>query len=242
MAGARDSWIEEAETEKVKEDRQRSDFLAYRDHSNRVVDFHALRHTFISNLANGGVHPKDAQALARHSTITLTMDCYTHTSRGKLATALEALPDLRHDPAVETLKATGTCDGAETHMSSCMSSDMSEQGTSEGLRLTPDGTQERDSNTGRNERKPLVVASDRSRLSSVDSGSDAMHRAGFEPATFGSVDRCSIQLSQRCVESTKLEVRKRQLRDVAYCLTRRPSRQRANFLEEQDSYTKMRLL
>ena len=123
LAGARESWIEEAETEKAKEDRRRSDFLAYRDHSGRFADFHSLRHTFISNLANGGVHPKDAQSLARHSTITLTMDRYTHTARGKLATALEALPDLRHDPTVETLKATGTCDTTETHMSSDMSAD-----------------------------------------------------------------------------------------------------------------------
>ena len=33
-----------------------------------VADFHALRHTFISNLARAGVHPRNAQALARHST------------------------------------------------------------------------------------------------------------------------------------------------------------------------------
>ncbi|MCH8854074.1 MAG: tyrosine-type recombinase/integrase, partial [Planctomycetes bacterium] len=93
LASARESWLAEAGTEQAREDRQRSDFLAYRDHSNRVADFHSLRHTFISNLANGGVHPKDAQSLARHSTITLTMDRYTHTARGKLATPLEALPD-----------------------------------------------------------------------------------------------------------------------------------------------------
>jgi integrase len=44
------------------------------DASKRVVDFHALRHTFITSLAKSGVHPKTAQMLARHSTITLTMD------------------------------------------------------------------------------------------------------------------------------------------------------------------------
>src|SRR5581483_5553721 len=46
--------------------------VAYRDAAGHVADFHALRHTFISNLARGGVHPKVAQQLARHSTITLT--------------------------------------------------------------------------------------------------------------------------------------------------------------------------
>ena len=53
--------------------------IPYRDDAGRVADFHSLRHTFITNLARGGVHPKVAQALARHSTITLTMDRYSHT-------------------------------------------------------------------------------------------------------------------------------------------------------------------
>jgi integrase len=41
-------------------------------------DFHALRHSYITHLARLGVHPKHAQQLARHSTITLTMQAYTH--------------------------------------------------------------------------------------------------------------------------------------------------------------------
>src|SRR5262249_34893364 len=53
-----------------------------------------LRHTFISNLAVGGVHPKTAQLLARHSTITLTMDRYSHIDRAADAKALEVLPNL----------------------------------------------------------------------------------------------------------------------------------------------------
>ena len=74
-------------------ERERTPFCKYRDDSDRVCDFHALRHTFISNLARGGVHPKLAQQLARHSTITLTMDRYTHTVRGELADALAVLPE-----------------------------------------------------------------------------------------------------------------------------------------------------
>lgn len=65
-----------------------ADGIAFRDDANEVVDFHALRHTFITNLARGKVHPKIAQALARHSTITLTMDRYTHTDLGEQADAL----------------------------------------------------------------------------------------------------------------------------------------------------------
>lgn len=68
--------------------------IEYEDAVGRRVDFHALRHTFITNLARGGVHPKVAQALARHSTITLTMDHYTHLETIDYHSALKALPDL----------------------------------------------------------------------------------------------------------------------------------------------------
>jgi integrase len=57
-----------------------------------VVDFHSLRGTFITNLARGGVHPKMAQRLARHSTIELTMNTYTKLATDELRPALDALP------------------------------------------------------------------------------------------------------------------------------------------------------
>ena len=57
-------------------------------------DFHSLRHSFITNLARAGVHPSDAQALARHSSITLTMNLYTHTKRESLRKIIESQPDL----------------------------------------------------------------------------------------------------------------------------------------------------
>jgi len=79
--------------------------IEYRDESGRVLDFHALRHTFITNLARGGVHPKVAQSLARHSTITLTMDRYSHTVLGDLSVALEALPDTKTAPRQPTADA-----------------------------------------------------------------------------------------------------------------------------------------
>ena len=52
-------------------------------------------------------HPKDAQALAMHSMITLTMDHYTHTVVGEQATALNALPDLT-TPAEQEQRGSGT--------------------------------------------------------------------------------------------------------------------------------------
>jgi site-specific recombinase XerD len=61
-------WIEEAKTTAENDERVKPDFLLLRDHEGRVADFHSLRHTFVTNLVNAGVAPKDAKELARHST------------------------------------------------------------------------------------------------------------------------------------------------------------------------------
>ena len=50
--------------------------------------------TVISNLAPSGVHPKLAQTLARHSTITLTMDRYAHVGLPDHAIAIKFLPPI----------------------------------------------------------------------------------------------------------------------------------------------------
>lgn len=52
------------------------------------IDFHSLRHTFVTDLARAGVHPKVAQRLARHSTVQLTLDVYTHAGDDELHDAL----------------------------------------------------------------------------------------------------------------------------------------------------------
>lgn len=94
LATARAAWIEQAANASERAAREAGDFLADFDASGRALDFHALRHTFVTNLARAGVHPKTAQALARHSTITLTMDRYTHTVLGEQVDALASLPKL----------------------------------------------------------------------------------------------------------------------------------------------------
>lgn len=95
--------------------------IAYRDDAGLVADFHCLRHTFITNLANGGVHPKVAQALARHSTITLTMDRYSHTLMSEQTDALDALPDLSATGR-QAVRATGTEDAVAgpKNLASCL--------------------------------------------------------------------------------------------------------------------------
>ncbi len=81
--------------------------IAYQDEAGLFADFHSLRHSFLTQLAAGGVHPKTAQCLARHSTITLTMDRYTHSILKDQAHALEALPDFSN-ATLGAAMATGT--------------------------------------------------------------------------------------------------------------------------------------
>ncbi|MCK6474520.1 MAG: tyrosine-type recombinase/integrase [Planctomycetes bacterium] len=66
--------------------------IADTDAQGRVVDFHALRHTFLTLLAASGVHPKVAQDLARHSDINLTMSRYSHTVLEQRSEAIAKLP------------------------------------------------------------------------------------------------------------------------------------------------------
>jgi hypothetical protein len=83
--------------------------IPYQDDDGRYAEFHALRHTSLTNLANSGAAVEVVQTLARHSTITLTMDRYAHVVLHQQVAALDGLlplPTLRTDR--EVLSATGT--------------------------------------------------------------------------------------------------------------------------------------
>jgi integrase len=79
-----------------------------RDDRGRVLDVHALRHTFGTLLSKGGVAPRTAQAAMRHSKIDLTMTVYTDPRLLDVRGALGALPDLPLGQAREAGRATGT--------------------------------------------------------------------------------------------------------------------------------------
>ena len=75
--------------------------IAKADARGRVVDIHALRHTFGTHLSAAGVHPRTAMAAMRHSRIELTMNLYTDPVLLDVAGAVEALPNFagRHEAA-----------------------------------------------------------------------------------------------------------------------------------------------
>jgi len=92
--------------------------IEYQDPAGRFCDFHGLRHSYISLLTQTGASPKVAQSLARHSTIGLTMDVYTHVGLHDERAAIEGLPTLPNMggacPQAQENRATGTDDRAVT--------------------------------------------------------------------------------------------------------------------------------
>lgn len=111
LAAARETWVSEAKTSRECAEREASDFLTYVDEDGAFADFHANRHTFISNLGKAGVPLTDAQKLARHSDPKLTSNIYTHLEVHDLAAAIGMLPDLpqeRRPQKTALLAATGS--------------------------------------------------------------------------------------------------------------------------------------
>ncbi len=97
LEAARAAWIAEAASAAEAVEREQSDYLRYEDSAGLFADFHALRHSFITNLASPSVHPRTAQSLARHSDINLTMSRYTHVYRQQEQDAIATLPRIELD-------------------------------------------------------------------------------------------------------------------------------------------------
>jgi integrase/recombinase XerD len=160
-----------------------------KDSAGRKVVFHSLRHTFVTNLSRGGVHPKTAQELARHSKIDLTMNVYTHSYRGELAGAVAALPNLSL-PEIEKNKniSTGT-DGA-INVNSVLAFCLAPEGGKSRILADSDGqhvkamvkTETGDSTAYNASNRPNDVIYDAHKK---------MGRVGVEPTTHGFSVHCS---------------------------------------------------
>ncbi len=59
----------------------------------RRFTFHSLRHTFATELFRRRMHPKVVQSLLGHSSITQTMDRYSHLLEGIGGDAVEGLDE-----------------------------------------------------------------------------------------------------------------------------------------------------
>ncbi len=154
----------------------------YVDTEGGKLDFHALRHTFITNVANSGASVKTIQDLARHSTPTLTIGRYAHTTDTERAAAINALPELM--PLDESAAATGTDDetGDSSWPTYCPKLPVSLSPATtptERNGTTPVGTQ--------SVVKPPHIAENK--------GFTPKPPAGLEPATCGLRNRCKVNVT-----------------------------------------------
>ena len=88
---ARNKWIAAAINQEERLQREESDFLRHEDSRGKVLDFHAIRHTYISGIVAGNASVKVAQELARHSTARLTVDRYSHIGTQEKVEALDGV-------------------------------------------------------------------------------------------------------------------------------------------------------
>ncbi|MGE3110102.1 MAG: tyrosine-type recombinase/integrase [Phycisphaerales bacterium] len=79
--------------------------IDHADNGEGCLDFHALRHSYITRLMRNNVPPKVMQRLARHSTIELTLGRYSHLALSDPAAAIDSLPALTPPPNVRLASA-----------------------------------------------------------------------------------------------------------------------------------------
>jgi integrase len=210
LAAARKAWIEEVASPEDQAARERSDFLTYQDENGAFADFHANRHTFITNLGRAGVSLGMAQKLARHSDPKLTANIYTHLEVCDQAAAIQSLPappaTTPTPPEEAVLRATGTDDLGETtiHLPSPCHGTKGDAGgiTTYGEGFLPPTCQEPPTaghdraqtapETGGEQwgeeatgETPQVVK--RERLGMSRHAKPQVHPTGLEPVTFGSI-------------------------------------------------------
>jgi integrase/recombinase XerD len=122
FAAAREVWINEAESSEDQTERKQSHFLLH-ETDEGFADFHALRHTFLSQLSRAGASAKVMQMMARHSTIAMTLERYTHANQSDLYSAVQKLPSIPasvmqstpavgHQPGASELLVAGLVAGA----------------------------------------------------------------------------------------------------------------------------------
>ena len=183
LTSARDAWVANGLSEAERAARRESSYLSYRDEAGLVADFHSLRHSFISNLARSGVHPKLAQSLARHSDINLTLSRYSHTTTGEQSDALATLPDL--SPR-ENSNATGAKEGSgDSSVLGCSLAQKHAESCPPVLLGALTEAIEAALCDHENDRENAVIPA-------IPGVENSIRLAGIGPATYGLGNRCSI--------------------------------------------------
>jgi len=182
--------------------------IPYQDDTGRYADFHSLRHTFASVLDKAELTMKERQTLLRHSTITLTMDVYTHIGLFDERQGVDKMPLLpsigSNEKNIQSGKAVALKTGTDNKPVEAVQDGSKELTTKLTPFLTPtafsgcnqsetigneqDNFQENGENDNCLNGGQLGTKKDS--LSSAVVGKNGMGRGGFEPPTHGFSVRC----------------------------------------------------
>ncbi len=101
--------------------------------SGKVIDFHGLRHTYGTMLAQAGVMPAHLKSLMRHSNVQLTMEYYTHLSIDDLNEEIakisftksndaekSTIPEKVTTPSVKEPKEVGNAENVNICVTQCV--------------------------------------------------------------------------------------------------------------------------
>lgn len=174
LGAAREAWINEPKlSKKVRDERQRSDFLAEQT-TEGLATFHSLRHTFIANMSRAGVPIKLAMDLARHSDPKLTLKRYGKMTLNDLAGAVNSIGAQPARPAARVAASqTPAASAAKSCLAFCLaSSDASERISA-------------DSGGRRNGTAKHARRSEKQAVSTNSKRNTATRPIGFEPTTCG---------------------------------------------------------
>ena len=113
LDAARLAWIAESPSPEIRAQREKSDFLKYKDSVGRFLDFHAFRHTRgVWLFEHHKAHPREVQELMGVSLLAL-VDRYTRSFRLTDLSVIERGPDLSVSEPVERVRKNGTHDDIE---------------------------------------------------------------------------------------------------------------------------------
>jgi len=203
---AKKRWVESASSEDERQVRRQSDFLEYRNQAGLYADFHSLRHAFVSNLAQGDVHPKTAQLLARHGSIELTMNRYTHVAKAEKSLAISKLPIVgglaRPEKVEKAPSMVSKMDPCGVRFGPLPGTSADFERHHLALNQGEEDAQEEGADGLSNSLTDRVLDTACHQMTSPGTMAgrvkSEVHPEGFEPPTPGSEDRCSIQLSYGC--------------------------------------------